>query len=237
MGQVPGQVVAATFGVFYPPLVVALVSQAWAVTTAEEVQAARVRGTIAGLERILGPSPEGAERATAIMQRAADAAPVEGRPLFAGLSSQPWPGSVVGNLWHAADLLREHRGDAHVGAWANRGLRPLEVMLLSEAWWGVPLGSALRNRMWPQEELDATIASLRERGWLDGESLTDAGADVREAVEAATDEAERSVLESIGDDLDELVSLVEPWSTAVVEAGAFPRTVGSLKPTLRMAQR
>src|SRR5581483_9531313 len=205
MGQVPGPVVAATFGVFYPPMVERFVDQAWAKTSVPDGLAARVAGAQAGLGRVLGASPEGAGRATSLLRRAADAAPMEGRPLFAGLRSLPWPGDTVGDLWRAADQVREHRGDAHVAAWVAHGLRPLEVMLLTEAWMGLPLNSYLRTRGWPQAEVLATIDDLRSRGLLEAEGLTEAGRSLRESVEEATDRSEAAMLGALGDDVEELL--------------------------------
>src|SRR5690606_17311697 len=39
---------------------------------------------------------------------------VEGRVLLAGLASLPWPSDDHLVIWHAAKILREHRGDGHV---------------------------------------------------------------------------------------------------------------------------
>jgi hypothetical protein len=237
MGQLPGSVVAATFGVFYPPMVERFVAQAWAKTSAPAVLEARHAGAQAGLARVLGAKPDGAERATSLLRRAADAAPVEGRPLFAGLRSLPWPGDTVGDLWRAADQVREHRGDAHVAAWVTHGLRPLEVMLLSEAWNGLPLNSYLRTRGWPQDDVLATIDDLRARGLLEGEGLTDAGRALRESVEATTDRAEAPVVDALGDDVDELFDLLQPWAQAIVADGAFPANLADFGAHVRSRSR
>ena len=42
----------------------------------------------------------------------------------------------MGAMWRAADLVREHRGDSHVIAWAVGGADAVEVLLLTEQWWG-----------------------------------------------------------------------------------------------------
>src|SRR6476619_3770683 len=73
LGQVPGEVIAAAFGVFYPPMVTEFVRQAWGMTDAPTVLQARRRGATAALERILGPEPEGAERVSEVLRRMADA--------------------------------------------------------------------------------------------------------------------------------------------------------------------
>jgi hypothetical protein len=40
----------------------------------------------------------------------------EGRPMDAALRANPIPDDVVARLFHAASLLREHRGDGHIAA-------------------------------------------------------------------------------------------------------------------------
>ena len=50
-----------------------------------------------------------------------------------------------------ADLLREHRGDSHLISWAVGGADAVEVLLLTEQWWGLP-GPCLH----PDPRLDAT---------------------------------------------------------------------------------
>ena len=46
----------------------------------------------------------------------------EGRPLYAGHADLPWPDEPLLELWHAASLLREHRGDGHIAALLHAGL-------------------------------------------------------------------------------------------------------------------
>ena len=229
MGQVPGEVIASAFGVFYPPMVTQFVDEAWSRTDAPTILAARQRGAIAALERQLGKEPEGAERATELLRTLAGACTNAGRPLFSGLSSLGWPGDVVGDLWRAADLVREHRGDGHVGAWVTSGLSAIEVMLLTEAWWGIELNTYIRTRGWPQEDVVASLADLRERGWLDGDALTDAGAEERGAIEAATDRADADKIAALTDaEFDELFGLLEPWAKTIVESGGYPTDPSTL---------
>ena len=67
MGQVPGELVAAAFAVFNPAVVVPAVNAGWRLTDAATICAARDRGAIAQLERILGAQPVGAARARVLM--------------------------------------------------------------------------------------------------------------------------------------------------------------------------
>jgi hypothetical protein len=229
MGQVAPEVVVATFGVFNPAIVKPAVEEGWSKTTATALLAARQQGAIASLERLLfsipggvGGVPDGAARATELLRKAGEAAPVPAHPLFAGLLSLGFPGDPLGDLWRAADLVREHRGDTHVAAWAGYGVDAVEITLLTELWWKIPLDSYVRTRGWSEDEITAGLARLRERGLIDGDSFTDAGEALRGAIERVTDLGERSIVAALGDDADELLGLLEPMARAIVESGGYP---------------
>src|SRR5579872_6101400 len=82
LGQVPGEVVAAAFGVFNPEVVIPSVSHGWTLTDAKTIEAARTDGAVAQLKRILGDDPAGLARATGLLERANEGLRPEGRPLF-----------------------------------------------------------------------------------------------------------------------------------------------------------
>src|SRR6478609_1576926 len=84
MGQVPGELIASAFGVFNPAVVVPAVDAGWALTDAPTICAARTRGATAQLVRILGPEPDGLDRATELLGRAVAPLRPEGKALFAG---------------------------------------------------------------------------------------------------------------------------------------------------------
>ena len=106
MGQVPGEVVVAAFGVFNPALIIPEVERGWAIADRDAILAARLRGATASLERMLGEQP-GVDRATELLRRAGDAGPLGGRFLFAGLRSLEWPDTAWGRAWRAANTVRE----------------------------------------------------------------------------------------------------------------------------------
>jgi hypothetical protein len=221
MGDVPGEVVVSAFGVFNPAIVLPAVAEGRRASV-EDMLTARQRGAIAGLTRILDGVPDGVDRATALMRSAGDACTTEGHPIYAGLRSLGFPGDPMGDLWRAADLLREHRGDSHVLAWVSHGVDPVEITLLTELWWRLPLNSYVATRGWAPEEIDAAIGRLRDRGLVDGEAFTDAGKQLRASIEEATDRQEGAVVAALGDDADELLGLLEPWADAVLASGGYP---------------
>jgi hypothetical protein len=215
MGQVPGEVVASAFAVFNPDVVVPCVQLGWSRTDARTICQARDDGAIAQLVRILGPEPAGVERVRELLARAVEPLRPEGRPLFAGLRSQAMPDSTLGAVWRLGDMLREYRGDSHTAAWVSDGVDATEIGLLSELYWGLPMRSYSRTRAWTDAQFDAAHERLRRRGWLDDTGFTTEGRAGREAIEVRTDAQMRASIDAIGDDLDELCSLLEPWGAAV----------------------
>ena len=95
------------------------------------------------------------------------------------------------------------------------GLDPCELCVLTDLWRG-PLISSVSGS-WSAAEQAEALDALRDRGLVDGDDLGDAGRALREAIEDATDRQETEVVAALGDDADELLARLAPWSTAVVE--------------------
>ena len=76
--------------------------------------------------------------------------------MYAALRAIPIPDDVVARLFHAASLLREHRGDGHIAALMIEGVGGLEAHVLLALDMGMPAekfgrihhlpGSAARRR-------------------------------------------------------------------------------------------
>lgn len=222
LGQVPGEVVAATFAVFNPAVVVPAVTFGWSLTDAATICAARDAGAIGQLARILGGEPAGAGRARDLLQRAVTPLRPEGRSLFAGLRSQAMPPTTLGAVWRLADMLREYRGDSHVAAWVSAGLDATEIGLMSELYWGLPMRTYSRTRAWTGEDFDAAHERLRRRGLVDDTALTASGRDLREQIEDQTDLQMTAALAALDEDLDELLSILGPWGAAIRDAKGYP---------------
>jgi hypothetical protein len=222
MGQVPGEVVAAAFGVFNPQAVVPSVALGWSKVDAPTICAARTKGAVAQLERILGAEPDGLANATQLLAQAAAPLRPEGKPLFAGLLGLGLPGDPMGDMWRLADTLREYRGDAHTAAWTSAGLDATEIGLLTELYWGLPMRTYVRTRAWSDQQLDDAERRLAERGLVADGGLTDAGRALRESVEVATDAQCEVILRALGDRFDELMRLLAPWGDAIRAAGGYP---------------
>jgi len=55
--------------------------------------------------------------------------------MYAALRAIPIPDDVEARLFHAASLLREHRGDGHIAALMIEGVRGLEAHVLFASTW------------------------------------------------------------------------------------------------------
>lgn len=223
MGQVSGHVVAATFAVFNPDIVIPSVDEGWKITDATSICSARDRGAIAQLERILGASPIGINRAQDLLQRAVDPLRLEGRALFAGLRSLAMPTTALGATWRLADMLREYRGDSHIAAWVSEGLDAVEVCLLTDVFSGVPMRTYSATRGWRTEQFEPATERLVSRGLLEvnGDTSTAAGRELRSRIELNTDKQMHAAMHAIEDDLAELMEILAPMAQAIKDGFGY----------------
>ena len=234
LGQVPGEVIAAAFGVFSAAVVVPSVELAWTRTDADTIRAARADGALAQLRRLIGERPDGVERARELLHIAGAPLPINGRPLAAGIAALEVPDDDLAAVWHLGDFLREYRGDCHNAAWVAAGLTATDIGVLTELSWGMPVRSYSRTRGWTSEEFDRSEHHLRDLGYLDGTGadthLSQPGRHAREEIEVATDGQMRPALDALGDDIDELFDILSPWGEAIRAGkgylGAGPHDLG-----------
>jgi hypothetical protein len=229
MGAVPGEVVVATFYNFHPDLVMAAVPSCWDLASPADWLRARLRAADAALRRLLGDAIESSDlaEALALAREAADACSPAGRPLFAGHRSLDWPDETHLALWHSITLLREYRGDGHVAALVSAEITPVEALVLHEGTGWVPPGVLQVTRAWSDEEWAAARARLGERGWIDGDHLTDAGREARDDLERHTDDLALEPWRALGPErCQRLRELVRPLSKRIAESGTLgPLTV------------
>ena len=223
LGEPSPSVVAATFAWFEPTLIAGLFEAARSALPRDRLLAARDAATTASLTEVLaGDDP--AEVAD-LLADAAEGADGTGRPLFSGLRGRGRPADPVQRLWWACDLVREHRGDSHVGVANAAGLGPIEMNVLTECWVGMPLLSYTVTRGWPEAAMRAAVTELEARGWLRDGTLTSRGRAVRAGIEDRTDAAEQSIVTALGDRLDEVCARLDDWGARCIAAGAFPADI------------
>ena len=226
MGAVTAGTVAATFYNFNPELVARFFPRAWTLATPDAVVAARLTAADAALRRLLGPAADSAEVAelAELTRAATEALGPEGRPLFAGHAGLDWPDSPLLVLWHAATLLREYRGDGHLMALQRAGLDGLEAIVTHTATGrGFTVEAAQLLRGWSTEQWAAATDRLRERGLWDGDSLSDAGEQLRREIEAETDALDTAAWAHLGPERTaRVIELGKQLSGRLAAAGAFP---------------
>ncbi|GAB3411220.1 SCO6745 family protein [Flindersiella endophytica] len=224
LGRVPAEVVHAVFYNFADGEVARHIPHVWNITTPEAALAARERGCVAALRRILGDLADspGLVRAADLATKAAAGAPLEGRILFAGLRSLPVPEEPVARLWHAATLLREYRGDSHNVALAAAGIGGTEAHVLGALADGVPAEKFGRVHHLPAAQLTAVVEGMRARGLIDATGwLSDAGRETRERIESVTDDLDAPAYDSLSPrELDQLIADLEPISAKLDAAGS-----------------
>jgi hypothetical protein len=222
LGLVPAEVVDALFYNFAPGEVARHIPKVWRTTTPEAAIAARQAGCVRALRRILGDHVDAPAfaRAAELLTRAAITAPFEGRPMYAALRAVPVPDEVVARLFHAASLLREHRGDGHVAALMIEGVGGLEAHVLFSLDMGMPAEKFGRIHHLPAAQLAAVIDGMRARGLIgDDGGLSEAGRAVRLRVEGLTDDLAAKPYESLEPgELDELMTALEPLAALLVAA-------------------
>jgi hypothetical protein len=222
LGTAPAEVVHAVFYNFADGEVARHIPWVWGKTTPREAIAVRERGSAAALRQMIGALADspGLVRVADLATRAGVSAPTEGRALYAGLRALDVPQEPVARLWHAATLLREHRGDGHIAVLVAHGIGGTEAHVLLALSLGMRAEEFGRVHHLPEAQLAAVVEGLRGRGLVDAAGgLTDAGRETRERIEALTDERAAPAYAVLSpDELDELVAGLEPIAAAVEAA-------------------
>jgi len=225
MGAVDAEVVIATFFNFKPSLVRDAMADAWTITDPASVVKARFDAADKAYRRMLGDDIAHPDLVAAgeLAREAALTADLVGRALFAGHAALEWPTEPHMVFFHAATLLREHRGDGHVAALMLEGLDAVEALITHAASGNlrVPVAMLQATRGWSDEEWAAGEQRLRDRGLLgDDGSLTAEGKALRDHIEELTTRSSLQPLEAIGNDgVARLTELVSPFSKTISEQG------------------
>lgn len=225
LGRVPAEVVHAAFYSFAGGEVARHIPKVWDTTTPEAAYAAREQGCVAALRRILGDLVETPELrcASELLAKASTSAPTEGRVMYAALRTLPMPDEPVARLWHAANMLREHRGDGHIAALVSERIGGTEAHVLSALASGIyPAESFGRIHHLPESRLAEVMNGLRDRGLLDADGrLTDAGRATKSRIEALTDALAAAPYDGLEPlELDQLITLLEPISDRLQATGS-----------------
>jgi hypothetical protein len=223
LGTVPREVVSAIFYNFAPERVAKALPAAWQIAGPDAALQARRDSAVAALRRY-GIGGENVYVAAELAGKAARQAPLDGRPLFAANVALPWPDDPLAALWHAATLLREQRGDAHVAVLAAAGISGRESNVLHAAAGWISRDYIARTRDYDDAAWRHHEQRLAERGLLnDDGSLTARGRELKDGIESTTDTLALSALDALSDDeVETLFQSLTPITRAVVAGGDIP---------------
>ena len=155
LGPVSAEVVTATFYNFSPDLVRSAIDGVWDHVTPDEVQRARWRAAARILDTTVAEAMTDADLAEAldVVESRVAALSYAGRPLAAAnasvlrlLDEPEFSGNGLLRLWQLVTILREWRGDAHIGLLIAEPLDGCECTVVSEHLFQRPGTSRPRTR-------------------------------------------------------------------------------------------
>jgi hypothetical protein len=189
LGRVSSAPVTASFFTFSPQMVRRALPDVWNLISPEQALAVRETGAVTALSRVLGDLSDAADVAADMLSVAVADVDCSGRVLAAANAALPVPSGPIARLWHAATVLREHRGDGHFAALLAADVDGCESNVLRAAF-DLPRETIQPLRGWTDQQWDGAAARLSGRGMIaeDG-AATAAGTELRASIEAATDAA------------------------------------------------
>ena len=201
--------------------------------TVPEVLAAKQAGAVRCLHRVLGEAGRDVEEVVTVLRAGLErGAAARASRCSRGCSALDWPGDAWGRLWHAANLLREFRGDAHLAALLAHGIGALECQ---PAHRGLRRDPAARLHPHPvvvRAPTSPRPATTSSTGCSSPPTaaLTERGAALRRDIEDATEAALDPVLEGMEHGARPSSSSgARPGRAPCATPGAFPDDDGKLR--------
>ncbi|WP_442945955.1 SCO6745 family protein [Nonomuraea sp. LPB2021202275-12-8] len=227
LGTAGTRLATAAYYSFSPSMIAEHFATIWDTATPRQVLAARLTAVDRTYRALLGDRVAGPEvtEAAELARRAAESVTVAARPFAAANLDLPWPEEPHLALWHAATVLREHRGDGHLAALLTADLDPCESLVSFAAIGAAPVAN-FAGRGWSEQEWAAAQERLIARGLVDASGqATERGRALRDQVERMTDELAAEPWRALGEErAQRLVQLAGPFLGAVFGAGLLPMT-------------
>ncbi|WOX24965.1 SCO6745 family protein [Streptomyces solicathayae] len=225
----PAPVTSAFFN-FAPSMAARALPAVWEKVPPAEALRLRAAGARAALRRLLAGLEKETERAAELLAARLDGLDCAGRPLAAVNAALPRPEDAAGLLWHAATVLREHRGDGHVAALVAAGLDGCEILVL-RAGHDTTRTELQPYRGWTDDQWEAAMTRLVRRGLLTPDGRATAEADrLLATIEAATDTAAARPWAD-PEDADGLAARLRPLAVAAGNALRWPNPIGVRRTT------
>ncbi len=229
LGPVGAAPVIGCFFGFAPTMVALALPDIWTRISPEKALTARLDGARAALGPLLEETrPAELAELAGLMRTAAEHATVPGRVLAAANAALPWPQDPLGILWHAATILREHRGDGHVAALVTAGLDGAETGAWRVSMGGIGREDFQRVRGWSDDEWIAATGRLCARGWLDSAGgPTEAALLAFHSIEMTTDRIASPVWDALGPDaVERCVAALTPIARRAAALLRWPNPIG-----------
>ena len=140
--------------------------------------------------------------------------------MYAALRTLPIPDEPVTRLFHAASLLREHRGDGHIAALVTERIGGLEAHVLLALEMGMPAERFGRIHHLPAPQLATLVDGMKARGLVaDDGGFTPAGRASKQRIEARTDDLAVAPYECLDPaEVEALIAALEPLAEVLVAA-------------------
>ena len=238
LGDTPPPVIAAMTYSISPAIIDMVSGVVRSLMSADDVLGALDDAVVPGLESIApGLAGELGDLAGDLW-RGIDSVFAGARPMFAGFRALSREGRDSGlSACHAANCIRELRGDNHWAILASEGIDDVQAGLLHSAMIDVEeYGDEewiARSRGGDDAGVEAAWASLAARGLASARRLTGTGLAFRLDIERRTDEVTAPVWEAIGEAATtRFLDLVEPHHDAFVariDATAGPRWMPAVR--------
>lgn len=248
IGPVGAAPVMAAFFSFAPAMVSRVLPAVWDLISPADALVARQAGAVAALRRLLGLADGSAAPADIadiadaadLLASAANGIDGAGRALGAANAALAVPEEPLARLWHAATVLREHRGDGHIAALVAADIDAPEALALragvdaaAGGAHGRRSGGWTREQMqpargWTDEQWQAAAARLSDRGLVkpDGTATTE-GTALHKSIEDATNRAAaRPWARLAAGQAADLADLLLPIAQACATALPYPNPVG-----------
>lgn len=220
-GEASPELVAACFHGFPYDAVARALPDAWTYATPLAAWDARREGSLLALRRLVGEGD--VTEVAGLAQRAALAVRNDGRALSAATAAMPWPDEPLAVVWHAATVLREHRGDGHVALLTAAGLDGCEANVFAAARGATTLATQRRARAWTDDAWAAAVSSLAARGLVADGHVTLEGQALADHIEQRTDElAEPPYAALSEDEQHQLVVGTRALAQQIIESNELP---------------
>ncbi|MBC8363724.1 MAG: hypothetical protein H8E59_01830 [Actinobacteria bacterium] len=230
LGPVSPEVVVATFYNFSPDLVRPAMEGVWDRVSPDDVQRARWRAVMRILDATVADAMTDAEvvEALGVAEACVSALSHAGRPLAAAnasvlplLEESEFAGNRLLRLWQLVTILREWRGDAHIGLLIAEPLDGCECTVVSEMLFHRP-GIIRSTRAWPEPDWSLAVERLTARGWLDADGITEQGRSRRSEIERRTNELDAAAWKGMDDQaVHRFADLLKPANEALRAGGHF----------------